>query len=912
MLNLPFSKLKIKIHALDNPTSVFKKRNLLSLNCINKSSPKKKNITPIRTNPNDIPHYMLPIKSNMTQNNQNNQINQNNQNNYYYKTFNNNKNSHIRPSPPFNNKKVKKKDRNSHMNDSRIKLPNLTREKSDKIIYSKININKINGTSINSFKKNQDISMPNINNSFNNFKLNDKNNISDNNWNSNMDFIYNKKKNSLMSNINNYSNYQNIINDTNNEILLTEQNINNPSNNNNFSSDYVYEKNIPKQFQSIFSEMQKKINEQNKLLSDRIKEIENLKKEIEDKEKNELKYNNFNNSENMIDINEYKNENELLNKEIERYKSLLDDYKKNNQEKNQQNELNCVMIEKLQKELKNLKENIESLSSKYQSELSNNKILEEKYKYIKNNIYTPQELTEKYENRIIQQEKMIANLEEELYQIKTKKKIIKKSKIQSLEILGTPNNANSENNETITNKDKLSRTLTREFIVKIEVVDGKMSSNNGISNNNIINNNEDGNENIIIDSPSKKFILSSKNSNSSLHFCLNDNKLILSDKMYNKIQLLLNILLIINGINEEIFNDKINQIQNKKNDNQINIIINDFCQNIKVLNKQLIKQFINDYLIKDKKGENALKNLFKYNKENINEKNNFSNYKQLIKEKCLIYDYKDKKTIPFNYFKHIYKEICYNKNISFSEIEFFNIIYECKQQNNNNSYSIFDIFYENLISEENINNNNKDKDKNKNDNENENISDNINENEINTTLINNNENNNNVSDNKEINNKEINNKENNNNIINNNIINNNEINNNEINNNESNNNISDNNISDINNINNNESNNNEISNNEISNNESNNNLINNNDNYINKDNYKFDFPRELKYKDLIQNFLDKVIKEAIEKQKDDNDSLVKAKSYDQDLFSKLILQNDNNVSKMNKSSSDGEDNDFEI
>ena len=254
----------------------------------------------------------------------------------------------------------------------------------------------------------------------------------------------------------------------------------------------------------------------------------------------------------MIDINEYKNENELLNKEIERYKSLLDDYKKNNQEKNQQNELNCVMIEKLQKELKNLKENIESLSSKYQSELSNNKILEEKYKYIKNNIYTPQELTEKYENRIIQQEKMIANLEEELYQIKTKKKIIKKSKIQSLEILGTSNNANSENNETITNKDKLSRTLTREFIVKIEVVDGKMSSNNGISNNNIINNNEDGNENIIIDSPSKKFILSSKNSNSSLHFCLNDNKLILSDKMYNKIQLLLNILLIINGINEEI------------------------------------------------------------------------------------------------------------------------------------------------------------------------------------------------------------------------------------------------------------------------------------------------------------------------------------------------------------------------
>ena len=120
------------------------------------------------------------------------------------------------------------------------------------------------------------------------------------------------------------------------------------------------------------------INEQNKLLSDRINEIENLKKQIEDNEKNDLRYNNFDFENNL---NEYKNENLLLNKEIERYKSLLDDYKKNNLEKNQQNELNCIMIEKLQKELKNLKENIESLSSKYQSELTNNKILEQKYKY---------------------------------------------------------------------------------------------------------------------------------------------------------------------------------------------------------------------------------------------------------------------------------------------------------------------------------------------------------------------------------------------------------------------------------------------------------------------------------------------------------------------------------------------------
>ena len=90
-----------------------------------------------------------------------------------------------------------------------------------------------------------------------------------------------------------------------------------------------------------------------------------------------------------------------------------------------------------------------------------------------------------------------------------------------------------------------------------------------------------------------------------------------------------------------------------------------------------------------------------------------------------------------------------------------------------------------------------------------------------------------------------------------------------------------------------------------------------NEKIINKENTKNNneikvIKYNLKYKDLIQNFLDKVIKEAIEKQKDEDDDLVKARSFDQDLFSKLTLQNENNTSKLNKSSSDGEENDFEI
>ena len=872
MLNLPFSKLQIKIHALDNPTSVFKKRNLLSLNCINKTIPKKKS-TPLRTYANDLPHYMMPLKSTLNQSN-------------HYNNYNNKNKTNIKvsASPPFKNRKLKIYKNNR--NNSKLNLPNLSKEKSEHILYTKINVNHTRNNNSSIKKSIQDISMPNINNSFHNIKLNDKNN-------SNNDINNNLKKNSLKNNniINIYSNYQNLT-DINNDINLSEQNYNHQSINNN-SSDSGSQKNINKQFQSLISDLQKKINEQNKILSDRAKEIENLKKQIIDNEKekdkleenennkNEINNNYFNNEEytsNINNINEYKTENELLNKEIERYKFLLNDYKKNNQEKNQQNEINKEMIQKLQDELKNLKDNIESLSNKYQNELNNNKILEEKYKYIKNNTRTPEELIETYKNKIIQQENSITQLEEQLYQIKSQKNIFKKSKRITLEIIGTNNNK-----DTL----QIARTLTREFIVKIEVVDGKLSSNHNI-NNNI---NDDTNEKIIIDSPSKK-ILSSKNSISSVNIIQNDNfKLFFNDKEYNKLQLLLNALFIINGMNEEILKEKINQIKNKKYE----INLNEICQNLNISNKDLIKQFINDFLEKEKKGENVLKDLFKYNKTDLDKNINYE-FKKNIFEKCLIYDYKLKKTIPFNYFKHLYKEMCHNKMISFSEKDFFNFIYECKKQTNNNIYSLYDIFYENLIKDENgknskkgekINNNTEDK-KNIINNENNAINNENNDDEINIYENNNNKNNN-----------EINIYENNNNIINNNKNNNNEIKNSE-----------ESEIKELannnNNIINNNKNNNEIKNgeeSEIKELANNNNIINNNTNNSHK----------LKYKDLITNFLDKIIKEAIEKQKDDDDNSFKARSYDQDIYNKFLLQIDNNnISKLNKSSSDGEENDFEI
>ena len=74
MQEFPLSKLKIKIRGVDNPTSVFKKRSYLSLNCIQKSNKSK---TPLRIFTSDeLPHYMMPIKChlNKTENNYRSQI----------------------------------------------------------------------------------------------------------------------------------------------------------------------------------------------------------------------------------------------------------------------------------------------------------------------------------------------------------------------------------------------------------------------------------------------------------------------------------------------------------------------------------------------------------------------------------------------------------------------------------------------------------------------------------------------------------------------------------------------------------------------------------------------------------------------------------------------------------------------
>ena len=537
MQEFPLSKLKIKIHGINNPTSVFKKKSFLSLNCIHKN---KKSRTPLRIFSNDeLPHYMLPIKCQIT------------------KTEMNDK----EPT------KLRSKKSN-------IKITILSRNKSNNEIKMKQSkdIKKDENNKINN----------NINNIYNTITFN-KNNL-------NTNFFGN-------SNLNDYSS----SNKENNENIISELNIiNHNSNNNNNNNTSSFEE---PSFQSLISELQKKINEQNILLSSRKKEIEELKKQL--------------------NKSSYKNKDLSLNADINNKKNS---YEINNEAKNE--------INNLQEEIRNLKQEIESLNNKYQNELNDKKAIEEKYKFLKNSVKNNSSREKDknyYENKIIEQENKIIALEEELNEQKNK-------------------------------KFEISKTSHFELFIQ-------------------------------------------KNNNNKI------NDLILNQKQYNDIQLILNVLLDLNNIDIKNLSDLIGTKMEKCLG--INEISSDICNILKISDKDknIINNYINDLLLKSEK-ENAdieleLENLFKYkynDHNNVNnEKINFvmnSENKKILYEKCKNFDYKNKHKIPLYYFKHIYKEICHKNNNSFSSNEFFNLLFECKKYNGNEIYCLYDILYENLIKNE--------------------------------------------------------------------------------------------------------------------------------------------------------------------------------------------------------------------
>ena len=508
MQEFPLSKLKIKLKGKDNPTSVFKKRSFLSLNCLHNKSTKPK--TPLRLlTEGELPHYILPIKCHLK------------------RTEKNEKNK---------NKKEKKQ---------KIKLTIFSKNKSDKEIFSKKNLDEKN----------------------NNEENNIYNTINFNKSNLNTNYFANPHP------INDYSS----SNKDNNEKIISELNIIN-QNNNNINNSFE-----EPAYNSLISELQKKISEQNILLSSRKKEIEELKTQLENNKNNQI-----------IE----------LTKEKEKEK----------------NEIN-----KLEEEIKTLKNNLENLNNKYQIELENKKDIEQKYKYLKDNMkenHLKEKDINKYEDKIIEQENKIISLQDELNNLK---------------------------NNTKNKKYK----ITKE---SFEIISSKKNIN-----------------------------------------------LILPKKNYDDIQLILNVLFDINKIEQ---NNLLNQINNSiLNFSEINKLSIELCTklNLKEKDNIIMQHFINDFLIKSNLNNNdnnniELEKLFKYNNMSNNNLINDYKYKKIIYEKCKKYDYKNKQRIPFYYFKHLYKEICYKNKKEFSSNEFYNLLYECKTQENN-ICSLYDIFYENLNKE---------------------------------------------------------------------------------------------------------------------------------------------------------------------------------------------------------------------
>ena len=507
MQEFPLSKLKIKLKGKDNPTSVFKKRSFLSLNCLHNKSTKPK--TPLRLlTEGELPHYILPIKCHLK------------------RTEKNEKNK---------NKKEKKQ---------KIKLTIFSKNKSDKEIFSKKNLDEKN----------------------NNEENNIYNTINFNKSNLNTNYFANPHP------INDYSS----SNKDNNEKIISELNIINQNNNNNINNSFE-----EPAYNSLISELQKKISEQNILLSSRKKEIEELKAQLENNKNNQI-----------IELTKEKNE-----------------------------------INKLEEEIKTLKNNLENLNNKYQIELENKKDIEQKYKYLKDNMkenHLKEKDINKYEDKIIEQENKIISLQDELNILK---------------------------NNTKNKKYK----ITKE---SFEIISSKKNIN-----------------------------------------------LILPKKNYDDIQLILNVLFDINKIEQ---NNLLNQINNSiLNFSEINKLSIELCTklNLKEKDNIIMQHFINDFLIKSNLNNNdnnniELEKLFKYNNMSNNNLINDYKYKKIIYEKCKKYDYKNKQRIPFYYFKHLYKEICYKNKKEFSSNEFYNLLYECKTQENN-ICSLYDIFYENLNKENN-------------------------------------------------------------------------------------------------------------------------------------------------------------------------------------------------------------------
>ena len=262
---------------------------------------------------------------------------------------------------------------------------------------------------------------------------------------------------------------------------------------------------IDRQLKLIFV-MKNKINELNKVIKDKNKEILILKNYAH------LNNNNYNNTINKIkaekekNINEEKNINNIYNikNETKEKKNCFKDKENNLKKRNFQKEslnknkltrkLTPIMgskkneeVDKLNKEIKNLNKIINDLDEKYQNEIKKNVEFNQKFTFMKNCTFGLNAPKVQIEERIKNYENKIIDLEEQLYQYKqreTKEKIILSNEEYSnikicLNALLLLNKINDKNiltsNEQITfeNIEKISNNLCDLL---------KISNNNTINN----------------------------------------------------------------------------------------------------------------------------------------------------------------------------------------------------------------------------------------------------------------------------------------------------------------------------------------------------------------------------------------------------------------------------------------------
>ena len=177
--------------------------------------------------------------------------------------------------------------------------------------------------------------------------------------------------------------------------------------------------------------------------------------------------------------------------------------------------------------------------------------------------------------------------------------------------------------------------------------------------------------------------------------------IILSKDEYSNIQICLNALLKINDIKEENILNNVDTISFEN----IEKISTNICELLKITNNISISNFLNDYIIKNKKNifhVLTFDELFKYDISNTNFDND-NDELYFFKERCFMYDFNNEGKIPIYYLRHIYNEFCFNNKKKKNEQEFFDIVYTCKKNLNYNcsNSNIYDIYYNFLLKNKN-------------------------------------------------------------------------------------------------------------------------------------------------------------------------------------------------------------------